>query len=201
MGTRDMKVEKFLPIALTLLILTSILTAQDFDVVEFSNPYKYGWLNEYSRLAARDSLFINSMMLDEYNDRMQSPLLNALKTAVAPGWGHFSVGSYTKGQLLLGSQIVLFGTSFYYREQAMIDYRKYKNATQIDDINNFYNSAVTPYRQSNLLLGLFFVIWGYTIYDSVIETHDYNNNLWYQLKEERTTYKISLTPTSISVRF
>jgi len=136
---------------LALVMCVPALYSQDFDISEFSDPHKYGWIDEETRLAARDSLFLNTVLIDDYNEQMQSPILNAVKTAIAPGWGHFSVGSYTKGQVFLASQLVLLGTSIYYREQAMIDYRKYENATHIDDINGYYDSAITPYRQSNLI--------------------------------------------------
>ena len=179
----------------------SILEAQEFDIRKFSDPQKYGWADETLRLDARDDLFIRNMLLEDYNKQAQSPLTNVIKTSFAPGWGHFSLGSYTKGQVLLGTQLGLLGTSLYLREKANIEYKKYKGATQIDAIHDYYESAIIPYRQSNLLLGLFVVVWGYTIYDVVLETHNYNDNIWNELTNSMTVGSLNITPISISYRF
>ncbi len=173
------------------------LFADEFDVLEFSSPVKYGWANEQMRLAARDSLFIKNLHLDKYNQLRQNPLNNVMKTAIAPGWGHFSVGSNTKGQVFLASQIALLSTGIYFHQKSMIEYRKYKKATQIDEMNQYYDSAITPYRQANLLFGLFFAVWCYTIYDVVLETNSYNADVW----EDIVNNRLKVTPSGVSIEF
>ena len=181
--------------------MSSCLFASDFNIMDFSDPNKYEWENETDRLTFREDYYISKEMLQEYRALKQSPMSNALKNAVAPGWGHFSIGSNTKGQIFLVSQLALLGTSIYYYERSMIHYRKYKTATQIDEINEHYNNALVPYRQSNLLFGLFVVIWGYTIYDVIVETNQYNWNRWNEITERQRDQNLVITPTGITWRF
>ena len=141
------------------------------------------------------------MFLDEYSAKKQSPIINALKTSVAPGWGHFSVESYTKGQIFLGVQLALLGSGIYFREKAMIEYRKYEKATQIDDIDKYYDDTIIPHRQSSLLFTLSIVVWGYTIYDAIVETNHYNWELWEKLSTDKLSSNLSITPVSITWRF
>lgn len=188
-------------IVLITLVTSKIIVADDFSIMEFSNPYKYDWTDETARLEYREDLLTNTSLLDEYSQLKHSPLSNALRTAVAPGWGHFSLGSHTKGQIFLVAQLALLGSSIYYYEKSMIHYRKYKSATQIDEMNEHYNEALLPYRQSNLLFGLFVVVWGYTIYDVINETNDYNWNRWNELTGEENNFNLSITPNGISLRF
>ncbi len=192
---------------LILLILTLnifqgiLLEASQVSTSNFADPYKYGWIDESTRLNARDDFFLRTMLLEDYYNQKQSPFSNALKSAIAPGWGHFSVESYTKGQILLGIQLSLLGSGIYFREKANIQYNKYEEATQIEDINRYYNNAITPHRQSNFLLSIFFVVWAYTIYDTVLETNDYNDSLWNNIYLNRRNMSISIYPTSIQVKF
>lgn len=181
-------------------LIPASLAGQELDIGRFSNPFKYGWVDEESRLNSRDKLFMRTVMLDQYHQEKQSSAVNALKTAIAPGWGHFSLESYTKGQLFLGVQIMLLGTGLYYREKSMIEFRKYEKATQVDDIKRYYDDAIIPHRQSTLLLSLFFIVWGYTIYDSIIETQTYNWDLWGKISGNEDA-NLTITPTSITYRF
>jgi len=195
---------RIIPSLFLLLLSCSLLYSQGpSPVQELSNPYKYNWHEESTRLDFRDSLTVSTSLLDDYDNLKQSSWTNALKSAVAPGWGHFSIGRNTKGQVFLISQIAILGTSLYYYERSMIHYRKYRNATNIDDINEHYDNAVEPYRRSNLFLGLFFVVWGYSIYDVMSETNRYNGELWNQIVEEEISRhsSIQITPTGISWRF
>ncbi|MBW6515828.1 MAG: hypothetical protein K0B81_04320 [Candidatus Cloacimonetes bacterium] len=187
---------------LLLFIVFSVkILSADFSIMEFSNPYKYEWFEEEDRITFRDSLEYRTMILSEYDELKQSTMTNALKTAFLPGWGHFTLRSYTKGQIFLGAQLALLGSSLYYYEKAMIHYRRYEKATQIDEINEHYDNALLPYRQSNLLLGLFIVVWGYTIYDVIVETNQHNWNIWNDLVQQNSNQALIITPTGITLRF
>lgn len=175
--------------------------AEEFSIMDFTDPYKYEWYDEASRLAFRDRLERHSLLLSEYGEIKQSPLTNALKTAIAPGWGHYSVNSYTKGHVFLTTQIVLLGATYYFHDRSMIHYNRYKKATQIDEMNEHYENALIPYRQSNMLLGLFAAVWVYTIYDAVLETHRYNREAWDDLTERNQSSAFIVTPTGITLRF
>ena len=83
----------------------------------------------------------------------------------------------------------------------MIHYRKYETATQIDEIEEHYENAILPYRQSNLLFGLLAVVWGYTIYDAIVETNQYNANRWNELTQRESNQTLAITPTGVTLRF
>jgi hypothetical protein len=74
-------------------------------------------------------------------------------------------------------------------------------ATQVDEINSLYEAALEPYTLSMALFGLYALIWGYNLYDSVQATESYNGNLWNSIVDEYSSRRISITPTGIKVRF
>jgi len=177
------------------------ICVEQFDIDKFSDPHKYGWDSEALRKDYRQQLEERQKLLQIYQLNKQSVTLNMIRSAVAPGWGHISAKSYTKGQVFIGIQIVLLGTTYYFYDQAMDKYDKYKAATQIDDINQFYNDAQTPYRISQSFLGLSALVWIYSIYDSVLETNRYNNQLWNDVHKEYRKQYLSFSPTGITLHF
>jgi hypothetical protein len=185
-----------------LLIMTiGALAAQDFDINQFSDPAKYNWKDLGERQDAQNELLERQKLLQIYQANRLSLATNLGKSAVIPGWGHFSAESYTKGQILMGLEIVVVGTSLYYYDQAMESYDKYKNATQVDEINQFYNDAQSPYRASQAFMGLAVIIWGYTLYDTYNETEQYNSRLWNKIMTEYNRKNLQITPVGISWRF
>ncbi len=181
--------------------LFSILLAQDFDLEKFSDPQKYGWKDFEERNLAKMDIQERQRLLQIYRMNRLTSAGSLAKSALIPGWGHFSAKSYTKGQILLGMEVVLLGSSLYFYDQAMDSYDKYKKADQIDDMNQHYNDALEPYRYSQAFLGLAVLVWIYTLYDTVNVTEDYNSNLWNDIIREYNKQNIIITPTGISVRF
>ena len=120
---------------------------------------------------------------------------------VLPGLGHYNTNNYVKGHILLASEIILFGTSFYFYDQAMEKYDKYKNATYIIDINRYYEDAETPFRNFKIFAGIGLAVWLYNIYDTWKVTEEYNNGVWDELYNNYKSGNLHLTPTGFSVRF
>ncbi|MCD4820069.1 MAG: hypothetical protein K8S23_15405 [Candidatus Cloacimonetes bacterium] len=183
------------------LLFIQVLCAQDFDEKKFSNINKYGWDNPEIHLEARENLFSRQKLLQIYQLNKKKPYTNVIKSAIMPGWGHFSAKNYIKGQILLATEIALFGTSLYYYDQASEYYDKYKKATNITDINNYYEKTRSPLRLSREFLSFGILIWIYTIYDTLIVTESYNRELWENLIIEYHDKKLKVTPTGISLRF
>lgn len=65
-------------------------------------------------------------------------------------------------------------------------YKLYKQATQIDEIEQYYKDAQVPYQYSFILMGFAGIIWAYNIFDVIQSTQDYNvrlgKKLWNAVK-------------------
>jgi hypothetical protein len=92
----------------------SVLAAQRFDVEKFSNPQKYGWETPLQQLEARQDLLQRQKLLQVYEMHKFFYRDKLIKSALVPGWTHFSAGKYSKGQIILGLEVALFVSSFYY---------------------------------------------------------------------------------------
>ncbi|HHE37266.1 MAG TPA: hypothetical protein ENL20_01675 [Candidatus Cloacimonetes bacterium] len=186
---------------ISLLVFITVSAYAEFDIKKFSNPYKYNWDTTEKQHIYRENLMERQKLLQVYQLKKQNITTNLIKSAIAPGWGHFSARSYTKGQILLGLELAILGTSLYYYDISMEQYDKYKKATYIEDINQYYSNAKMPYIYSQGLLGLGIVIWIYTVYDTIAVTEEYNQNLWQEIFFDFQQKKISITPTGITLRF
>ncbi len=188
-------------ILLILIIFVRTLSAEEFDIKKFSDPNKYGWDTYEKFLSAREDLQKRNNLLQIYETQNQKPISNVIKSAIVPGWGHFSAKHYWKGQFLLGLEIILLGTSYLYYDQAMDIYDKYEKATYIGDIEKYYSDAKSPYNMSQVFLGLGIIVWAYNIYDTIIVTEKYNDALWEKIIFENQDTSISISPTGLSMRF
>ena len=183
------------------LFFSTLLVAEEFDIKEFSNPAKYNWQNMAERYEARKKLDSKQKLLQIYELNKQGILTNMIKSAFAPGWGHYSSHNYTKGHAFIASEIVLFGTSFYFYNQAMDDYHNYEDSHYIGDIKQLYLDANSNYKYSQLFFSLGTIVWLYTIYDSISATQEYNQKLWIDLSNKLQSKKVVITPTGITLRF
>jgi len=188
-------------ILLFLIIFVGTLCAEKFDIKKFSDPNKYGWDTYEKFLSAREDLQKRNNLLQIYETQKQKPIKNVMKSVIVPGWGHFSAKHYWKGQILLGLEIVLLGTSYLYYDQAMDIYDKYEKATYIGDIEKYYSDAKSPYNMSQVFLGLGIIVWVYNIYDTIVVTEKYNDALWEKIIFENQDTSISISPTGLSMRF
>jgi hypothetical protein len=192
---------------LKVLIIITIVTcgfhlySSDFDIKKFSDPEKYGWDSPEILFEARADLYNRQKLLQIYELKNQSITTNLIKSAFAPGWGHFSSGEYTKGQILLGLELIFLGTSYYYHDSAMEKYNKYKKATYITDINQFYEDANDSYFISQIFFSLGAIVWIYTIYDSINSTETYNDKVWNEIRQQHYSKGISINPTGFTWRF
>ena len=189
-------------ILLTLLLLGSALFGQ-FNIDKFSNPQKYGWSNLKERLDAREDLFKRQKLLQIYEMKKIPLWKNMLQSGIMPGWGQFNTHSYTKGQVFLYVEVVLVGTSYYFFDQSNEKYNLYKNATYIEDINQYYDDASKYRGYAHGLIALSGLVWIYNIYDTYISTEEYNSEIWNGIINEFLNDKIevSLYPLGFEVRF
>lgn len=171
------------------------------SILPLDNPY--GWTSVSEWKDARKNLQNELKIYQQYEQQKQSHFVNALKSVILPGWGHFSAHQYTKGTILLGAEIFILGSSIYYYSTAMDDYDKYKSANQIDEMYQYYTDANSAYKTSQIILGLGSILWLYTILDAVQVTEDYNRGLWQELQKEHSTVSLSFYPqrVGIEIRF
>ena len=190
-------------ILIVVLLSFQTILGGEFDIQKFSNPKKYGWETRRKQLLIRKNLIERQKLLQIYETKKLSPTKNVIKSAIVPGWGHFSAKRYLKGQILLGAEIVLLGSSLYFYDQAMEKYDKYQKATYIRDIYKYYQEARSPYLRSQLLLSLGIAVWIYTVYDSITVTENYNRDLWQNIFFEYQNRKIKLdiSPLGFNIRF
>ena len=182
------------------LILFLQLPAQGFDLNKFSNPKKYGWEDYKDRSAYREDLLERQELLQLYEIKSKSISYTMAKSAIFPGWGHYSIESYSKGHTFLTGGIIVAGAGLYFYSRSQDYYKKYKNASQIDIINSNFDKAEQNYNTSMIFLAAYVILWGYNLYDSSESTERYNSTLWDNLVNNRFD-NISLSPNGLEVRF
>ncbi len=187
-------------IALSLPLFADEHTKFDIDAI-LQNNIKYGWDNATNWENSRKDIQENMTIFKQWENKKQSHFTNCLKSMIAPGWGHFSTKNYLKGEVLLGLQVLLAGSAYYFYDQSQDYYEKYRNAHQIDEINQYYIDANSSYRTSGILVGLWIIAWGYTVLDTIPATENYNRDLWYALYDEYMNKKITVTAQGIQIRF
>lgn len=190
-------------ITLLLLALCSyfICNAQTFDMRVFADTLKYGWSNPEDRYNFRDDIKLRTSILDEYNNSKINIPVNMGKSLLLPGLGHFQTKNYFRGQVFLSAEILLFGSAYFMFDKSSTKYEQYKNATQIDKIDEYYNDALSSYKQGVILSGLFVAVWLYNVYDTYLVSREYNENLWLELMQKQADRRIIIQPNGISVRF
>ena len=179
----------------------SIFLFSEFDIEKFVDPQKYGWDSLEKYYSDRKNIEERKKLLQIYEFKKLSVSKNILKSVIAPGWGHFTAKRYTKGQILLGLEVILIGSGIYYYDKAMENYDKYKKADYIGDIEKYYTDANTPFQYSKILLGFGVVVWLYTIYDTIQVTEEYNNEIWDNIYMEYYKKNLIITPTGFTLRF
>lgn len=183
-----------------LLIFTLQLTAQAFDLNKFSNPKKYGWTDYNDRAEYRENLFERQKLLQLYEIKAKSITYTMAKSAIFPGWGHYSIESYSKGHTFLTGGIIVAGAGLYFYSRSQDYYKRYKNASQVDVMNSNFDKAEQNYNTSMVFLVAYAILWSYNLYDSSESAERYNANLWDSIINKKFD-NISLSPTGIEVRF
>ena len=168
---------------------------KNFSEIGISDHFPLGTIIDELQFKERQKL------LQIYEHKKLSVSKNILKSVIAPGWGHFTAKRYTKGQILLGLEVILIGSGIYYYDQAMENYDKYKKADYIGDIEKYYTDANTHFRYSKILFSFGIIVWLYTMYDTVQVTEEYNNELWDNINMEYSKINLIVTPTGFTLRF
>lgn len=183
-------------------LCSSTLLAQ-FNIEKFSNPQKYGWQDLQERKLGRDQITSHQKLLQIYEMEKIPAWRNMIQAGIMPGWGQFNTNNYTKGQVFLGIELVLIGSSYYYFDQASEKYDLYKNSTYIGDINQYYSDASTFNGYAQGLLAVASLVWIYNLYDVYNSTEEYNAKLWNSILKKYNSDKIqvSLHPLGFEVKF
>lgn len=168
---------------------------------EFLNKNKYGWDTAEKYYSVRAEKLARQKLLQIYDLKKQHIMDNALKSTVLPGWGQLSAQSYTKGQILIGSEIFLLGAFIYYNDKYLTEYDNYKKADYIVDIEKHYDKASEYYATSRSVIGLGIAVWLFGIIDSYFTTSNYNQEVWDSLYKEHQRKKIILSFSGITYRF
>jgi len=188
-------------ILLILFGFINYLSAQGFNVEKFTDPAKYGWENPRQQIESRKDLLTRQKLLQVYEMNKFRYRDKLIKSALVPGWTQFVAKKYAKGQIILGLEVALFVSSFYYYDQTMNYYDKYKKAEYICDIDDYYEKTKSPWRNCQLFLGMGIVVWIYNIYDTFVVVEDYNRELWQKIYLDYYNKKISVSPNGITLRF
>ena len=198
-----MKMNLYKLILLLLLLLAGgVLTAQSgFDMEAFADSTKYGWKNYLDRDLYRQDLIHRQNMLQLYELEALPHRESFMKSAVVPGWGQFATKNYTKATVFLGLELAAAMGAVYFYDQSTTYYRRYKNATQIDEINDFYGKAQTPYQYSMMMLGFGAVVWAYNLYDVIVSTNEYNEKVFRDIQNRRSVSPLQLTASGLELRF
>jgi hypothetical protein len=83
------------------------------------------------------------------------PAVSALLSLILPGTGQLMNESEGRSVVFLGSAVGLATAAFIYHSRYSDAHDRYLKATNIDDINRYYDESRTPYRMRNLFLGLY----------------------------------------------
>lgn len=188
---------------LLLLVLMSLsLGAQiQFDIQTFSDSTKYGWQDWRDRSAYREELYDRQQLLQMYEIE-SSPIGSAiLKSALIPGFGQITSNAGTKGTVILGSELLALSASLYFYDRSRFYYDKYLNATQVDEIQEYYSAAQNPSQYSMAFIGLAAVIWAYNIFDVILTTDEYNAQVWQEIVEQYGKKTVSMGPEGLRLKF
>jgi hypothetical protein len=187
-------------ILIVLLMGIGMSFAQSFDLQAFADSTKYGWTDYRDRARYRDELSYRQNKLQLYELEALPLTANIAKSAVIPGWGQFATNHNTKATAILSAELVTVIGALYFYNRAQTNYDRYRTATQVDQINDYWSKAETPYHYSLLMVGLAGVIWAYNLYDVVVSTSDYNAKLWEDILS-RSSSPIQIGPGGVEVRF
>lgn len=197
-----MKRCKLLLIFLVFFACSSLLKAQaTIDLQSFADSTKYGWQNYIDRNSYRAELDQRQNLLQLYELEALPIRDTFLKSMVVAGWGQFASKNNNKATVFMSLELAALMSSVYFYDRAMTNYRHYQSATQIDDINRYYGKAQLPYQYSLMTAGFGLVVWGYNLYDVIMSTNEYNERLWQDIQQRRSTSPLQLTPAGLELQF
>lgn len=187
---------------LLLLVISGGLFAQlRFDIEAFSDTTKYGWENYAARADYRSELYNRQQLLHIYELESQPLTANILKSALVPGWGQFSTNAPVKAEIIIGAEVLAMGTAFLFYDRSMNYYRKYQNASQVGEIEDYYKKARTANQYATLTAGLGLIVWIYNMYDVIVSTEEYNASVWQKILERNRDSALQITPEGLELRF
>lgn len=192
---------KYFLILVMLLIAGGLFAQLRFDIDAFSDTTKYGWENYAARADYRQELFDRQQLLHIYELESQPLTANILKSALVPGWGQFSTNAPVKAEIIIGAEVLALGTAYLFYDRSMNYYRKYQNASQVNEIEDYFKKARTANQYATLTAGLGLIVWIYNMYDVIVSTEEYNATIWQRIMERHRDSALQLTPEGVELRF
>ncbi len=189
-------------LTLLLLLLAGGLHAQlEFDLKAFSDTTKYGWNDYTERDLYRQDLAERQKLMQLYDLESNNIRTSIFKSMLLPGWGQLSSKANTKGSIILGTELMALGASLYFWDRSNYYHQKYEDATQVEQIEAYYNEALKPRQYSVIALGFAGVVWAYNLFDVIQTTDEYNARVWQDIIDKYGTGPVSLAPNGIQIRF
>ena len=182
-------------------LLLKSLYSQNTDMTGFSNTIKYNWLTPEDRYEFRNNLALRNSIIDDFEKEKIDVSRNMQLSLILPGTGHLHTGNYIRGILFLGGEIAIASTTIYFFNQGKSNHEKYRNATQIDDINRFYDATVTSYLQASIMTGVFIAVWVVNVFDTRRVTNEYNRRLWNDFLQREQERRVVVTTNGLVYRF
>ncbi|MBW6513546.1 MAG: hypothetical protein K0B87_02190 [Candidatus Syntrophosphaera sp.] len=192
---------RIIPLLLFLLISFGLAAQIQFDIQAFSDSTKYGWQDWRDRSAYREELLDRQQLLHMYEIESSPIRTTILKSVMVPGFGQISSKAGTKGTVILSSELLALGASLYFWDRSRFYYNKYLDATQVDEIQEYYSAAQNPRQYSMLFLGLGAVIWAYNIFDVILTTDEYNAQVWQEIVDKYGKKTLTMGPDGLQLKF
>ena len=157
----------------------------------------YKWDNYNQRSAFRQDLENRLSIITEYKGQEQSVKKNLIYSAVWPGWGQLRAKQQMKGQIfVVGSA----AAAYLMIQQLQLKnqyYSDYEDQTQIEQMNDCYDKAKKHLKMACLYGGLYAIIWGINLNDSINATNHYNQSRWDEILKKH----VAVTPTGVSIKY
>ncbi|MDD5624964.1 MAG: DUF5683 domain-containing protein [Candidatus Cloacimonetes bacterium] len=192
---------KFILVFLLLFLIVVLAAQTQFDISTFADTTKYGWQDWRDRLRYREDLIHRQQLLQIYEMQSNALRPTVLKSIVVPGWGQLACKDNLKGSVILGTEVLSLGASLYFYDKSNYYYNKYMQATQIEQIEDYYDQAQDQRFYSILFMGLGGIIWAYNIFDVIQTTEDYNAQVWQEILEKYSQKTVTLTAGGIRLQF
>jgi len=158
-------------------------------------------LTPQDRYDFRDNLALRSSIIDEFERSRIDVSRNMQLSLILPGTGHLHTGNYIRGVLFLGGEIAIASTAVHFFNRGRSNYDKYKNATRIDEIERFYDAAVTSYVQASIMAGVFVGVWVWNVFDTRRVTNEYNQRLWNEMMTREQERRVVVGANGLEYRF
>lgn len=151
---------------LEILHLKNNYTMDAFDtppkIIEFYNIIKTSYNSRKETIKEREISDTDTVKITRQEIDFKTALL---RSALFPGWGHFTYNENKKGKWLTLGALLTLPPAVYYIWDSNRKEERYLNETDRTEIEKRYDSYNTSYRLRNIFLISYIGIWLYTQFD------------------------------------